>query len=112
MTLKAPHCPSGQRRSTGSRRTTLNAIEEGDGTMIEGALLLWYLLTAGSLIFLIWDLQTNTPATWVMKLAWVLVVLYTGPIGLFIYLLSCRQPLPGTHDRFISAQLFVPITFT
>ena len=37
-----------------------------------------------------------------MKLAWFLVVLYTGPIGLFIYLLSCRQPLPGTHDAFIA----------
>lgn len=70
--------------------------------MIGGILLLWYILTAGSLAFLVWDLQTNTPVTWVMKLAWVLIVLYTGPVGLFIYLLSCRQPLPGTHDRFIA----------
>lgn len=70
---------------------------------IEGMLTIWYLLTAGALIFLIWDLFTNTPAGGVMKLAWVLVVLYTGPIGLFIYLLSCRQPLPGTHDAFIKA---------
>ncbi|MGH7800589.1 MAG: hypothetical protein ACREOW_08160 [Thermodesulfobacteriota bacterium] len=38
-----------------------------------------------------------------MKLAWVLIVLYTGPIGLFIYLLSCRQPMPGTHDQFINS---------
>jgi len=66
--------------------------------MIDGMLLLWYVLTAGSLIFLIWDLLTNTPTTWVMKLAWILVVLYTGPVGLFIFLVSCRQPLPGTHD--------------
>ncbi|MGD9890281.1 MAG: DUF4396 domain-containing protein [Dehalococcoidia bacterium] len=71
--------------------------------MIDGMLLLWYILTAGSLVFLVWDLQTNTPATWVMKLAWILVVLYTGPIGLFIFLLSCRQPLPGTHDQYIAA---------
>src|SRR3990172_7227978 len=49
--------------------------------MINGMLLLWYLLTAGSLIFLIWDLCHNTPAMWVMKLAWILIVLYTGPIG-------------------------------
>ena len=72
-------------------------------TVLDGALLLWYLLTAGSLLFLGYDLATNTPTTWVMKLAWFLVVLYTGPIGLFIYLLSCRQPLPGTHDQFIAA---------
>ncbi|MGH7575176.1 MAG: DUF4396 domain-containing protein [Longimicrobiales bacterium] len=71
--------------------------------MLDGVLLLWYLLTAGSLVFIVWDLETNTPVTWVMKLAWVLVVLYTGPVGLFIYLLACRQPLPGTHDAYIAA---------
>jgi hypothetical protein len=71
--------------------------------MLDGALLLWYLLTAGSLVYLAYDLFTNTPTTWVMKLAWFLVVLYTGPIGLFIFLLSCRQPMPGTHDQFIAA---------
>jgi len=70
--------------------------------MIAGALIIWYLLTAGSLVFLIWDFITNTPTGRVMKLAWILVVLYTGPIGLFIYLLSCRQPLPDTHDAFIA----------
>ncbi len=72
--------------------------------MINGVLLLWYLLTAGSLVFLIWDLCHNTPAMWVMKLALVLIVLYTGPIGLFIYLLSCRQPMPETHDQFINSR--------
>lgn len=71
--------------------------------MLDGVLLLWYILTAGSLVFIVWDLQTNTPVTWVMKLAWVLIVLYTGPIGLFIYLLACRQPLPETHDAYIAA---------
>ena len=72
-------------------------------TMAGGALILWYLLTGASLIFLIYDLETNTPAQWVMKLAWILIVLYTGPLGLFIYMLSCRQPMPGTHDEFIAA---------
>jgi hypothetical protein len=71
-------------------------------TMVGGALVLWYILTGLSLIFLIYDLETNTPAQWVMKLAWVLIVLYTGPLGLFIYTLSCRQPLDGTHDMFIA----------
>ncbi len=69
---------------------------------IEGILTLWYLLTTGSMVFLLWDFYTNTPAGRVMKLAWVLVILYTGPIGLFIYLLSCRQPLPNMHDAFIA----------
>ncbi|MSP13180.1 MAG: DUF4396 domain-containing protein [Chloroflexi bacterium] len=38
----------------------------------------------------------------VMKLGWVLVMLYTGPVGLFVYLLSCREPLPGTHEQFVA----------
>ncbi len=71
--------------------------------MLDGILLLWYVLTAASLLILVWDLVTNTPMLGVMKLAWVLVTLYTGPIGLVVYVLSCRQPLPGTHDQFIAA---------
>ena len=71
--------------------------------MIEGALLVWYLLTAASVAFMIYDLATNTPAMGVMKVAWVLIALYLGPIGLFVYLLSCRQPMPGAHDAFIAA---------
>src|SRR5262245_48210824 len=66
-------------------------------------LLLWFVLTRASLIFLIYDLETNTPAMWVMKLAWVLIVLYEEPIGLFIYLLSYRQPMPKPHDQFIAS---------
>ncbi|MCP4316481.1 MAG: DUF4396 domain-containing protein [Hyphomicrobiales bacterium] len=71
--------------------------------MIEGVILLWYVLTAGSLAFVIWDQLYNTPSTTVMKIAWVLVTFYTGPVGLFVYLLSCRQSLPGTHDAYIAA---------
>lgn len=66
------------------------------------ALVLWFILTAGSLAFVLYDLYTNTPTLGVMKLAWALVVLYTGPIGLFIYFLSCRQPLLGTHETYIA----------
>ncbi|MEQ9619533.1 MAG: DUF4396 domain-containing protein [Deltaproteobacteria bacterium] len=71
-------------------------------TMAGGALVLWFILTGLSLIYLIYDLETNTPSMWVMKLAWILIVLYMGPVGLFIYLLSCRQPLPETHDDYIA----------
>lgn len=70
---------------------------------MESALILWYVLVAGSLLVLVCDLATNTPTGGVMKLAWVLVVLYTGPVGLVLFLLSCRQPLPGSHDEFIRA---------
>jgi len=73
-----------------------------DVGMVNGVLLLWYILTAGALIFLVVDFSTNTPMLGVMKLAWFLILLYTGPVGLFLYLLSCRQALPGTHDAYIA----------
>lgn len=71
--------------------------------MIDGFLLCWYLLTGLSLIYLVWDQLVNTPSMRVMAVAWFLVILYTGPIGLFFYLISCRQPWPGAHDQFIRA---------
>jgi hypothetical protein len=70
---------------------------------LSGALLLWYILTAASVAFMVYDLAVNTPAMGVMKAAWILIALYLGPIGLAVYLLSCRQPLPDTHDAFIAA---------
>ena len=68
--------------------------------MLDGVLLLWFVLTGLSLVFVLWDSLTNTPVSWVQKLAWILVTAYTGPIGLFFYLLACRNPGPGLHDRF------------
>ncbi len=61
----------------------------------------WYALTALSLVYLVWDLTTNTPTGTVMKLAWFLVVAYTGPVGLAVYWFSCRKPKGVSHDDFI-----------
>lgn len=72
--------------------------------MIAGILYLWFVLTALSLIFVLWDQFTNTPSMRIMTLAWALIILYTGPLGVFIYLLSCRQPMPGTHKAFIDVK--------
>jgi hypothetical protein len=68
--------------------------------MLDGVLLLWFILTGLSLIFVIWDSITNTPVSWVQKLAWILVTAYTGPIGLFLYMLACRNPGPHLHGVF------------
>lgn len=70
--------------------------------MIEGILIFWFVLTALSLIYITYDLIWITPEAPVMKIGWWLVTLYAGPIGLFFYLLSCKEPIPGTHERFIS----------
>ncbi|MBW2646543.1 MAG: hypothetical protein JRE23_10250, partial [Deltaproteobacteria bacterium] len=53
----------------------------------------WFLLAAGSLVVLIWDLVRGTRAPWEMRLVWVLVVALFGPLGLMAYLYSYRQPL-------------------
>jgi hypothetical protein len=70
--------------------------------MIQGVMALWFILTALSVSFVVYDLIVNTPAMGVMKIGWILVILYTGPVGLFIYFLSCREPLPYTHERFVA----------
>ncbi len=71
-------------------------------TAIDGALRLWFALTALSVLFTAYDLATRTPAMTVMKWGWILVVAYTGPVGLFVYLVSCREPLAGTHQQFVT----------
>ncbi len=71
--------------------------------MLEGAMLVWFSLTILSLAFVVWDSITNGVTSWVQRLAWILVTAYAGPVGLFLYLLACRRPFPGGHDRYTSA---------
>lgn len=61
-------------------------------------MLVWFTLTGLSLLLLITDLVFNSPVSWVQKLAWFLVVCYTGPVGLVAYLYACRRPFEGGHD--------------
>ena len=68
---------------------------------IDLILLGWFALTALSVAYVAWDAYRNNPELTVMKWGWVLVTLYTGPVGLTLYVLSCKEPLPGTHERFI-----------
>jgi len=71
--------------------------------MLDGAMLVWFLLTGASLIFVIWDSVANGVTSWVQRAAWILVTAYTGPVGAFFYLLACRRPFPGGHDPFTAA---------
>ena len=71
--------------------------------MLNGVMLLWFILVVLSLSFVIFDAVTNTPVSWVQKLAWILVTFYTGPVGLFFYVLACRNPAPGGHDQYTAA---------
>lgn len=69
--------------------------------MIDGILIFWFVLIGLSLAYITYDLIAVTPEATVMKAGWWLVTLYSGPIGLFFYLLSCKEPMPGTHEKFI-----------
>jgi hypothetical protein len=71
--------------------------------MLEGVMLLWFLLTAGALLFVAADIR-STPESPVLKWGFVLVTAYTGVIGAFLYVLGCREPLPGLHEDYVSAR--------
>ncbi|WP_345462109.1 DUF4396 domain-containing protein [Deinococcus carri] len=68
---------------------------------IDVILVIWFGLTALSAIYVAWDAFTRNPEMKVMKWGWVLVTLYTGPVGAALYILSCQEPAPGTHEAFI-----------
>ncbi len=79
---------------------------------IDVVLLVWFGLTLISVGYVAWDAARNNPELTVMKWGWILVTLYLGPVGLFLYVLSCQEPFPGTdpipncspmafHERFI-----------
>jgi hypothetical protein len=70
--------------------------------MLEGIIDLWFIFVILSLIFTVYDIR-NTPVSWVQKLGWILVVLYTGPFGLFFYLLTCRNPGQDWHALYTQA---------
>jgi len=70
---------------------------------LQGAMLVWFVLTGGSVAFVVWDSATNGVTSWVQRTAWILVTVYTGPIGAFMYVLACRRPFPGGHDRYTAA---------
>jgi hypothetical protein len=62
--------------------------------MLEGVIFLWFLLAGISLLFVAIDIHT-TPESPVLKWGFVLLTAYTGVVGAFLYVLGCREPLPG-----------------
>lgn len=72
--------------------------------MLDGAMLLWWILTAPSILFVIIDIWRNTPESKVLKWAFVILTFFTGPLGAFFYVLGCREPLRGTHEQYVSAR--------
>jgi len=71
--------------------------------MLDGVMLLWFILTAISVVFVAADIR-KTPESKVLKWGFILLTLYTGPFGAFLYVLGCREPLAGLHERFVAVR--------
>ena len=71
--------------------------------MLDGVILLWFVLAALAVAFVAIDIRA-TPEAPVLKWGFVLVTAYTGVVGAFLYVLGCREPLPGTHEQYTAAR--------
>lgn len=60
--------------------------------MLDGVMLLWFVLTVMSLLFVAVDIR-STPESPVLKWGFVLLTAYTGLLGAFLYVLGCREKL-------------------
>jgi len=71
--------------------------------MLSGVILLWFVLTAISVLFVAVD-SLKTPESPVLKWGFILLTAYTGPVGAFLYVLGCREPLPGLHEQYTATR--------
>jgi Domain of unknown function (DUF4396) len=72
------------------------------GTTADAIWATWLVLAVASAGYVAYDAFTQNPELTVMKWGWVLVTLYIGPIGAALYVLSCKEPSPGTHEEFVA----------
>ena len=72
--------------------------------MLEGVMLLWWILTIPSFLFVVIDIWRTTPESVVLKWAFVILTAFTGPLGAFFYVLGCREPLRGSHEQYVAAR--------
>jgi len=82
--------------------SNLSIFGYGPLPWIDVFLLIWFAVTAGSVVYVAWDnFGKQNPENTVIKWAWVLTALYTGPIALAFYILADKEPRPGEHEKFI-----------
>jgi hypothetical protein len=71
--------------------------------MLESAMMLWFVLTAMSVLYVAIDIR-HVPEHPVLKWGFILLTLYAGPIGALLYVFGCRRYTPAEHARFVSAR--------
>jgi Domain of unknown function (DUF4396) len=72
-------------------------------SVLDGVMLLWFVQTAVALVFVAIDIR-STPESPVLKWGFILLTAYTGVVGAFLYVLGCREPLPGLHEQYVAAR--------
>ncbi|NIT57305.1 MAG: hypothetical protein GWN67_10825, partial [Phycisphaerae bacterium] len=66
-------------------------------------LVIWFVSAFLAALWATYDLITNQPKIMpVIKIAWVLIILYLGVIGLALYIFSCRVSSNQDHDDFVA----------
>lgn len=71
--------------------------------MLAGVMTLWFIEVLVCVVFVAADIR-HTPESPVMKWGFVIFTAYSGPIGALLYVLSCREPLPDTHDQYVQTR--------
>ena len=71
--------------------------------MGSGAMLVWFVFSGLSVAFISIDIR-STPAHPVLKWAFVILALFTGPLAAIFYVLGCREPLKETHEDFVAVR--------
>jgi hypothetical protein len=96
-----PNDSEGKRADKAFRRA---ALVDSLLHMFDGVMLLWWILTIPSFLFVVIDVWRTTPESPVLKWAFVILTAFTGPLGAFFYVLGCREPLRGNHEQYVAAR--------
>jgi FtsP/CotA-like multicopper oxidase with cupredoxin domain len=67
---------------------------------IDVFLAVWFVVALASALYVGVDQYRNNPEPLVMKWGFILVTLYTGPLGLLLYVLADKEPRPGEHEAY------------
>jgi len=66
-------------------------------------MLVWFVFSGLSVAFISIDIR-STPAHPVIKLAFIILALFTGPFAAIFYVLGWREPLKQTHEDFVATR--------
>jgi len=71
--------------------------------VLSGVMTLWFIQVLLCVVFVVIDVR-RTPEPSALKSGFVVVTVYSGPIGALPYVVACREPLPNTHTEYVRAR--------